>query len=74
MPALRRLVLLLPVALLAASCSSADTLATDLGIANLAGASLGVSNSIYTLIPEPGTAFLTTSGLLVLTHLGRRRH
>lgn len=52
---------------------AADVLAADLGLDDLTGAPIGVSNTIYTLIPEPTTAFLTMSGLFILGHLGRRR-
>ncbi|MDJ0849296.1 MAG: hypothetical protein QNK04_13055 [Myxococcota bacterium] len=49
-----------------------NLLATDLGIANLAGAPVAVANSSFTPIPEPGTALLGMFGLLLLGWKPRR--
>ena len=58
---------------LSLTADAAQALVTDLGIRDLTGVSMGVSNSIYTLVPEPGTALLTMTGLLILGRVGRRR-
>lgn len=58
---------------LSLTADAAQALTTDLGIQDLTGSPIGVSNSIYTLVPEPGTGLLTITGLLILGRIGRRR-
>ncbi|MBW2497389.1 MAG: hypothetical protein JRF61_08975 [Deltaproteobacteria bacterium] len=48
------------------TAAAAGVLETDLEIPNLTDAKIAVANSSFTLVPEPGTAVLGLTGLLIL--------
>ncbi|MDJ0847175.1 MAG: PEP-CTERM sorting domain-containing protein [Myxococcota bacterium] len=54
------------------TAAAASVLTGELGLPDLTDAPIGVANSTYTLIPEPGTAALMGLGLLGLARAGRR--
>ena len=54
------------------SSAAGGLLASDLGIADLTGTVIAVANSSFTPVPEPSTALMALTGLVLLNVAGRR--